>query len=768
MARFVASGDFDMDAFYADTLMPYIASSGEVVISNEEHVKVEVWPGFDFLEMLGSFTDFDDRGYPIFGTITRVAFTEDSSERFFVETSIDVQAFNAFMGAEDVQGLFAAILAGDDEILGAGGAEELYGYSGNDVIRGDEGNDRLHGGDGADLLSEYTYGAPFGDDLYDGGTGIDRVSYFSADDAIGVTVDLNISGAQNTGQGSDTFVSIEQVTATRGDDTVTGDGAANWFWTFGGQDVLSGNGGDDRFTVGAGDKVIDGGTGIDTADLSVASDEASFDAYIDATGVTVSLALQGSAQWVGTGYWTLNNVENLGGDFYDDTLTGNGETNILAGGVGNDVLTGAGGDDWLYGDGYFRSDADGNQIVDGTFDVNDWEVYYADDTLNGGAGNDHLFGYVGNDVLNGGAGNDEIDGGDGIDRLSYAGSSGAVTVDLAITGAQATGGSGNDTLTGIENVDGSGFADQVSGDEGANALRGMDGDDRLIGRGGNDVLNGGLGADIMRGGTGNDTYYVDNVGDRIAEDAGQGTDTVISSVTFALRSNFENLTLTGSAVRAAGNNLANVLSGTGGVNVLNGGFGADIMRGGGGNDIYYVETAGDRAVELADAGRDRVYTTIDWTLEDNVEDVFARGSAGIALTGNALDNVIIGNAANNTLDGRAGADDLRGANGADTFVFRDGEFGGTTGSTADRVMDFSQAQGDRIDLHFVDASSGADGDQAFAFIGAATFSGTAGELRYQVTNGTTYVSGDTNGDGAADFMIRLDGGHTLVGGDFIL
>ena len=97
-----------------------------------------------------------------------------------------------------------------------------------------------------------------------------------------------------------------------------------------------------------------------------------------------------------------------------------------------------------------------------------------------------------------------------------------------------------------------------------------------------------------------------------------------------------------------------------------------------------------------------------------------------------------------------------------------GEGRGLTPSTSDRIIDFSHAEGDHINLAGVDANSASAGDQAFAFIGAAAFHDTAGELRYEITNGNTYLTGDTNGDGLADFMVRLDGSHALVAGDFIL
>ncbi len=91
-----------------------------------------------------------------------------------------------------------------------------------------------------------------------------------------------------------------------------------------------------------------------------------------------------------------------------------------------------------------------------------------------------------------------------------------------------------------------------------------------------------------------------------------------------------------------------------------------------------------------------------------------------------------------------------------------------TTATADVIHDFSHAEADKIRLDLVDANTTLGGTQDFAFIGTAAFTNVAGQLRYEQISGNTYVSGDTNGDGIADFMIRLDGLHTLGGGDFIL
>ena len=92
------------------------------------------------------------------------------------------------------------------------------------------------------------------------------------------------------------------------------------------------------------------------------------------------------------------------------------------------------------------------------------------------------------------------------------------------------------------------------------------------------------GKDTMTGGAGNDTYVVDNSGDVVIENAGNGTDTVLSSINFTLGANFEWLTLSGSASDGTGNALSNNITGNSGSNILSGLAGNDLLNGGAGND----------------------------------------------------------------------------------------------------------------------------------------------------------------------------------------
>jgi Ca2+-binding RTX toxin-like protein len=147
------------------------------------------------------------------------------------------------------------------------------------------------------------------------------------------------------------------------------------------------------------------------------------------------------------------------------------------------------------------------------------------------------------------------------------------------------------------------------------------------------------------------------------------------------------------------------------------------------------------------------------------------------ITGNAGNDTLLGangndrvngNTGNDKLTGGAGADDLWGGSGADTFVFK--SVADTTVSAAgrDTIFDFSSAQNDKIHLASIDADTGRGGNQAFNFIGTSAFSGKAGELRFEKKSSDTYIYGDVNGDGNADFTIHLDDPVALTHGYFTL
>jgi serralysin len=130
----------------------------------------------------------------------------------------------------------------------------------------------------------------------------------------------------------------------------------------------------------------------------------------------------------------------------------------------------------------------------------------------------------------------------------------------------------------------------------------------LYGNSGNNLISGAGGADIMVGGAGNDTYFVDNVGDAVVENATatEGTDAVFSTVSHTLQANVETLVLQGAGnLNGTGNDLANSIFGNGGNNVLDGGAGADVLTGNAGNDTFVFHTGegdGDIVVDFAGNG----------------------------------------------------------------------------------------------------------------------------------------------------------------------
>nr|WP_314623574.1 tandem-95 repeat protein [uncultured Noviherbaspirillum sp.] len=235
-----------------------------------------------------------------------------------------------------------------------------------------------------------------------------------------------------------------------------------------------------------------------------------------------------------------------------------------------------------------------------------------------------------------------------------------------------------------------------TGTIGNDTLVGTTANDTLIGLDGNDHLDGRAGADMMDGGKGNDTYIVDNAGDAVVEKAGEGSDLVLSAISYTLTVNVENLTLTGTANnRATGNAMDNIITGNSGANelnggsgndtlnghggndVLDGGIGADILAGGADNDRYIVDDVLDIVTENAGGGAlDIIQSAVSFSTPLNVEGLILTGANAIDGTGNALGNILTGNNVSNTLNGLGGNDVLYGAGGNDTLLYSLTENGG--------------------------------------------------------------------------------------------
>ncbi|MHC1999571.1 calcium-binding protein [Methylobacterium sp. CM6241] len=624
-----------------------------------------------------------------------------------------------------------------DIVIDAGGTQT--GGDGDDTLRGGIGGDTLDGGAGNDTMI--------------GGAGDDTYIVDSAGD----TVVEDADEGEDTVRSSVTYTlpdNVENLVLTgTGSIDGTGNTLDNSIVGNGGDNRLDGAGGNDRLTARGGDDVLIGGTGDD-----IMRGGAGDDVYVvDSTGdQVIEAANEGNDTVRSSVTYSLGaNVENvilIGTGAIDatgtngaDGLTGNDSANRLDGGAGEDTLSGRGGNDTLIG---------------GT----------GADTMRGGTGSDT---YVVDD-----AGDRVIElAGDGTDtvRASIDYTLGANVERLVLTGAGDLDGTGN-TLN-----------NAIFGTGGDNVLNGGGGNDTLFGKGGADILDGGTGNDTMHGGLGDDTYFVDRVGDKIVELPGEGNDTVYASVTYGLSANVENLVLTGARnLRGFGNDLDNditgnngsnrlsggagddVMTGHGGNDTLLGGSGADTMRGGTGNDTYVIDNAGDRATEQPGEGFDTIRSTVSHTMEANTDKMVLSGTADLIANGNAGNNQIYGNAGDTEIYGGDGRDLLYGRGGADTFVFKDATDSDVAIGGRDIIKDFDFAAGDRIDLSAIDANFGQAGDQGFDFIGTDAFSGEAGELRMKFGGGNTLIQGDTNGDGATDFAVILQGHHVLDNGSFIV
>ena len=353
------------------------------------------------------------------------------------------------------------------------------------------------------------------------------------------------------------------------------------------------------------------------------------------------------------------------------TLNYKGNSNVF--GLGADTITLTVNDQGNSGSGGSLSDskAIALNIYNTQIGTNGNDIFaatpYPDEILAGG-GNDRVLADVFNLQQS-----DIFDGGTGTDQLVVFGGTSSDSLLLNITDSGAnllTGlnGLSGTTINNFERFDFSNFLGNLTATGSSQA-------DEIFGGFGNDVLNGGFGNDSLKGGVGNDLYIVDATGDLVTELNNEGTDTIQSSVNWTLGNNFENLTLTGSAISGTGNNLDNVIIGNNANNILNGGdgkdildggLGADSLIGGAGDDTFIVDNINDTISDSS--GTDTVRSSVNWTLGNTLENLTLTGTGNINGTGNGLKNVIVGNTGDNTLDGGNNADSLIGGAGNDTYI----------------------------------------------------------------------------------------------------
>jgi Ca2+-binding RTX toxin-like protein len=337
------------------------------------------------------------------------------------------------------------------------------------------------------------------------------------------------------------------------------------------------------------------------------------------------------------------------------------------------------------------------------------------DEINALGGNDTLNGMAGADFMYGGEGDDTYVADNAGDQAIELLGHGTDTVQSAVSFSLGDNAE-NLTLTGASAINGTG-----------NAL-----DNILTGNAAANVLNGMGGADQMTGGLGNDTYTVDNAGDVVTEASSTGgIDLVNSSITHVLGNNVENLMLTGTAnISGTGNTLANVITGNSGNNTLSGGARNDTINGGSGNDVLN----GDANNDTLNGG-----SGVDVLTGGTGRDIMTGGTSGDDFDFNAV------NEGGKTAATRDIITDF--VHGSDDIDL----------STIDARSTMAGNQA----FTFL-AANGA------AFTGAAGQLRWFQENPAGSATDKTIIEGDVNGDAKADFQIQLAGLKTLTASDFVL
>lgn len=361
------------------------------------------------------------------------------------------------------------------------------------------------------------------------------------------------------------------------------------------------------------------------------------------------------------------------------TFTGTNGNDILKGSEGADTLIGGKGDDI-----YYVNSVDDQIIelagegIDTVYSSAGWRYFLPENVENITLIGDGNIDATGNDLdnimrgdlnsganhLRGGKGNDTyyLGKGDAVDERENEG------IDTIISDQSVV----LNYFANVENVTLIGDTDAWAN---GNALNNV-----IIGNSGNNRLNGELGFDVLAGGAGDDLYILRDY-DVLIERANEGIDTVESSINHKLGDHFENLNLNGLNTVAThgwgneldneitGNDLANTLYGYEGNDTLNGGRGADVLYGGQGNDTYIVDNVGDQAIENADEGYDTVYSSVTYTLGDNIENLILTSTGDPGGIGNSMDNLLRANEkavnGSNSLNGMGGNDILEGLHGND-------------------------------------------------------------------------------------------------------
>ena len=195
-----------------------------------------------------------------------------------------------------------------------------------------------------------------------------------------------------------------------------------------------------------------------------------------------------------------------------------------------------------------------------------------------------------------------------------------------------------------------------------------------------------------------------------------------------------------------GNSIANNLKGGAGADTLIGGIGADTMTGGADSDLYYVDNVGDRVIEAANAGTDKVISSISFSLAgQQIENLQLTGGLALSATGNSLKNILIGNTGANRIDGLQGADTMQGGLGDDTYV---------VDNIGDRITEAANGGYDSVESSVSYNLAGLQVER-LTLIGAAAISATGNSLANTLAGND--AANVIDGGGGAD-RLRGNGG----------
>jgi Ca2+-binding RTX toxin-like protein len=437
-------------------------------------------------------------------------------------------------------------------------------------------------------------------------------------------------------------------------------------------------------------------------------------------------------------------AEYHGTAFDDVFVMAAGDAVVVHGNGGDDTLVGGTNAELLDGGADIDTASYANSAVGVTVDLrlSTGQVSAGDangdtltgiENLTGSALADSLHGNSGDNVLTGLAGADALVGDAGTDTADYSGSSAGVTVDLSL-GTGIGGDAQGDTLTTIENLTGSAFADHLTGDAGVNVLTGGAGDDTLHGGAGADALNGGAGSDFANYQSSAVAVTVDLLAGTASGGDAQG-DTLVS---------IENLYGSSFDDHLTGNNARNVIGGELGDDTLVGNGGDDALNGEAGNDTLDGGDGADRLV--GGAGLDTIHggNGADSIDAGNGNDIVFGEAGNDAIYGGAGIDQIDGGDGNDILEGAAGADALIGGAGIDTASYA-GSAVGVTVNLATGAASGGDAAGDTL-TGIENLAGSAQADHLTGNANANALSGLAGNDVLTGGGGADLLKGGAGSD----------------------